>query len=129
MGLTMPVLFNWESTAILHVKYVGIIDGNDAVQASIRMSSDLRFDNLRGIIIDTLGITENIATTEHIDSLISLSRIMSKSNPRIRNALVLNHDENTEALAALYTFLANDLIWDVEMFHAMSLARHWILNP
>jgi hypothetical protein len=124
----MPVIFNWKSVDILHVKYVGIIDGNDAVQASLRMSSDPRFDNLKGIIIDTLEITENIATSEHIDRLVSLSRIMSKSNPRVRNALVLNQDENTEALATLYTVLANDLIWKVEMFQTMDHARYWILN-
>lgn len=124
----MPVTFDWESVNILRVKYVGVINGDDAVDASIRMSSDERFDNLRGIIIDTLEITDNIAEAHHVESLISLSRIMSKSNPRIRNALVLNRDENTEALAALYTFLSSDLIWDVEMFHAVDTARSWVLE-
>ena len=125
----MPVIFDWESIDILRVKYVGIINGDDAVEASIRMSSDSRFDDLRGIIIDTLEITDNVAEAQHVDSLVSLSRIMSKSNPRIRNALVLNRDENTEALAALYTFLATDLVWDVEMFHAVDAAREWVLEP
>lgn len=124
----MPVAFDWESVDILRVKYYGIINGDDAVDASLRMSSDSRFDDLRGIIIDTLDITQNIASIEHVESLISLSRTMSKSNPRIRNALVLNHDENTGALAALYTFLSEDLVWEVEMFHQLNDARRWVLE-
>ena len=122
----MPVEFSWDPLNVLRVKYVGVINGDETVDASMRMSSDSRFDGLKGIIIDTLEITKNIATTEHIDSLVSLSRIMSKSNPRIRNALVVSLDENTGALAALYTLLAKDITWEVEMFHALADAREWV---
>lgn len=123
----MPVLFEWESPDVLCVKYHGVIDGNDAVDASIRMSADERFDSLKGIIIDTLGVTQNLAAPDHIDSLISMSRIMSKTNTRIRNAIVVNDEENTQALASLYTFLAEDLVWDVEMFNGLDDARVWVL--
>ena len=123
----MPVIFEWSSKELLHVKYCGVLSGEEAVDASIRMSSDQRFDDLRAIVVDTLAITENTAKPEDVESLISLSRIMSNTNPRIRNALVLNNDENTEALAALYTFFAQDLVWDVKMFHKLNEAKAWAL--
>lgn len=125
----MPVSFDWESPEILKVNYYGIIDGEDAVDASTRMNADPRFDNLTGIIIDTLELTDNIATDEHVGRLLALSKIMSMGNPRIRNALVLNHDETTEALASLYTHLADTLIWKVEMFRSLELAREWVMQP
>ncbi|CAA0110667.1 Uncharacterised protein [BD1-7 clade bacterium] len=124
----MPVLFDWESEKILRVRYYDIISGDDAVDASLRMSSDPRFDDLRGGIIDTIDISENIADITHIEKLVAISRVMSKSNPRIRNAIVLNEDETTGALAALYTFLGNELVWDVEMFHTMTDARSWVMD-
>lgn len=123
----MPASFDWDTDRILCVRYYGIIDGEDAVDASMRMSADPRFDDLCGIIIDTREITENIASTEHIERLVAISRIMSTMNPRIRNAIVLNHDENTNALAGFYTFLAEELVWEIEMFRTMDEAREWTL--
>ncbi len=123
----MPVTFDWASKKLLHVKYCGLLSGEEAVDASLHMSADKRFDDLRAIVIDTLEITDNTAKPEHVESLISLSRIMSSTNPQIRNALVLNHDENTEALAALYTFFADDLVWEVKMFHCLEEAKSWAL--
>lgn len=122
----MPVTFDWRNNHILRVKYYGIISGDDAVDASIRMSSNPRFDNLKGIIIDTQNITKNIATTEHIEQLASISRIMSKNNPRIKNAIILNSDETTNSLAAFYTFLGEEIVWDIKMFHTFEDATQWI---
>ena len=121
----MPVLFEWQSKDLLRVKYYGILDGDDAVDASTRMSSDPRFDSLKAIVIDTLDIEKNIAKLEHVERLITLSRIMTTINPRIRNAIVLNNDENTESLAAFYTFLADELVWDVKMFRKLEEAIAW----
>ena len=122
----MPVAFDWESCDILRVKYHGLIDGDDAVAASLAMSADPRFDDLIGIIIDTLELTENTAQIEHVEKLVAISKSMVLSNPRIRNALVINYDENTSGLAALYTFLAEELVWEVEMFADLEPAREWV---
>ena len=122
----MPVAFDWESCDILRVKYYGLIDGDDAVAASLAMSADPRVDDLIGIIIDTLELTENTAQIEHVEKLVAISKSMVLSNPRIRNALVINYDENTSGLAALYTFLAEELVWEVEMFADLESAREWV---
>ena len=50
----------------------------------------------------------------------------SKSNPNIKNAIVMAPDEASQSLAAFFTFLAEEIDWDVEIFHSEEEARLWI---
>jgi hypothetical protein len=125
----MPVTFDWNEQHILHVQYHDTVDGDDAVTTSLQMNADARFDNLRGIIINTLAITKNLANDEHVKQLVDIAKLISQSNPRIRNAIVAKQSDHiSHAQAKLYKALAADLIWEVALFSSLSKAKAWVMQ-
>ena len=122
----MAVELTWESADLLIIKYINEISGDQAYQASLKMSGDSRFDRLRAIIIDASTLRETKVSEKDIEKIAALTTALSKTNPRIKNAVVMAQDESSQSLSAFYKFLSDNIDWEVEIFHTEQEARQWL---
>ena len=81
---------------------------------------------LHGIIADGSALGQNLVSEKDIEKLAALAVAHAKTNPKIRNALIMSSDESSQSLAAFYSFLAEEIDWDVELFHSEQEARDWL---
>jgi hypothetical protein len=116
----------WESKALLLIKYSGEVNGQDAYQTLLDIGADPRFDELKAILGDGSAIIKNIATSEDIEKMIAASRALSKSNPKIKNAIIMGPDSDAQTLISFYKFLSEDIEWEVEVFKSEQEARRWL---
>lgn len=121
----MTIELKWESADSLLVIYSGQVSGETAIQSFLEIGGDPRFDQLRAIIADATGIQHNIATDTDMEKMAAVSSALAKSNPNIRNAIIMSPDESAQALVSFYQFLAGTIEWEIEIFHSEQEARDW----
>lgn len=122
----MAIELRWETKRLLCVKYSGTVSGDDMLASQESMANDERFDDIRKLILDGLSITRNLITDRDIEKFTAVAIGQSKSNPFIKNAVVLNASEDIFALAAYYQLLASSTGWEIELFKVESEARNWL---
>ena len=122
----MTVELVWETDELLVVKYSGEVDGEQAYSSLVELGGDIRFDRLRGIIGDGSGIIKNIANDHDIERMASATKALSKSNPNIRNAVIMGPVDDAQTLIAYYQFLSEEVEWEIEVFKTEYEARAWI---
>ena len=123
--LIMPIEHNWLPSG-LHTQYIGVITGNELVDGALKISGDPRFDNIRYIIDDFSKLVGNKITIADVERLVACIGAITKSNPYIKNAMVLANNEESNALIGLYVFLASELTWQFETFSALTEAQMWV---
>jgi len=108
------------------MKYSGTVSGNQILSSQKSMTDDGRFDGMRELILDASCIEENTADENYIKLISAVANAQSKTNPFIRNAVILNSSEDGQALAAYYQSLAESTGWDIELFKTEAEARSWL---
>ncbi|WP_157117905.1 hypothetical protein [Oceanicoccus sagamiensis] len=124
----MAVELVWESQETLQVIYTGEVTGQQAVDSLLAIGSDPRFDQLRFILGNGATITKNIASDTDIEKMTSVAKALSKTNPGIKNAVVMGSNEAAQALVNFYQFLAEDIEWQVDTFTTEADARAWLAS-
>lgn len=118
----------WESRQTLYTIYSGKVTGEDLVASSLEKSGDARFDDIRFIIADWLQATDIEISPEDVKHLVACLRSISRLCPNAKNASIVNRDETGNSLVAWYKYLADDLSWDIGIFHSEEEAREWCKN-
>jgi len=121
----MTIKHNWEKHG-LHTQYMGNLTGKELLQAALDTSGHPQFDELLYIIGDWSGSLETTTDRADVEELVAYIRAMAVTNPRIKNASVMNEKESNQALVSFYALLAEELTWDVRSFHTLEEARIWV---
>lgn len=121
----MSVKNNWEKNG-LYIQYLDHVNGDEMLEAALKVSGDPRFDDIRYVISDWSRATTTAIDPEHVRTLVAYVNAMAKTNAKVRNATVMHGDEERKATVALYGVLASDTPWDIDFFDTMEEARAWI---
>lgn len=122
----MAVELHWEKKRLLCIKYSGTISGDDVLASQRSMTNDPRFDDIRELLLDGFLIKENLTTQDDIAMITAIAKAQSITNPFIKNAVVVNPGEDSQALAAYYQFLSESTGWEIELFKTENDARNWL---
>lgn len=121
----MPIVHDWSAKG-LHTKYIGSISGDDLVEDALKVSGDPRFDDIRYVIGDWTESGSNTIGIDDVERLAACMKAVAKSNPYIKNATVMDADEERAALVGLYLFLTEDIPWEVDAFKTLEEAKFWV---
>ena len=61
-----------------------------------------------------------------VELISAIAIAQAKTNPNIKNAVIVDNTENGMALSAFYKFLADETDWEIELFHNEQDARQWL---
>ncbi len=122
----MAIDLVWESKRLLCVRYSGTVTGDEILTSQKLMTGDERFYDIRELILDGFSISKNLITDKDIEVFTAMAIGQSKSNPYIKNAVVLNPTEELSALAAYYQLLGNSTGWEIKLFKTETEARNWL---
>lgn len=124
----MAITDYWESKDVILTVYSGEVTGQELLESSLQKSGDARFDDIRLILSDWRPVTRVSISTDDIKQLVACLRSISQLCPNAKNACVVNRTEVDVSMTAWWKFLADDLSWEVEIFHSMEEARAWYAN-
>jgi hypothetical protein len=119
----MPYQLDWEEKGI-YWKYYGSVTGKEVVEASTSIYSDPRFDTLKYKLVDFLD-AENIDIEQEQVALIAYQhRSAQRSNPYIKNAIVVSAEGG--GLAKKFASFFDNSFWEVKVFHDLDEANKWL---
>jgi len=116
----------WEGNQGLLRVYTNAVNADDVIQATLSLSGDSRFDELRYIIGDWSLVEEISMTPDDITKIVHFVETVAKCNPRIRHAIVLPQGEAYQVLGSLYEWETIHLPWTIKVFRTLEQARSWI---
>jgi len=120
----MPYQLVWEKKGIVW-KFSGIVTSKEAVDSNMDIYGDARFDDLLYQIADFSQATEVNFTEHDMKKIAFLDQAASRSNPRIKVALVAPAPE-TRRLLDVYATYASKTPWETSIFDSIEEARQWI---
>ncbi len=98
----MTIDLVWESKKLLSMIYEGRVSGGDLLAASLKISGDQRFDDLRYLLSDWSKVEETNISTDDVRKLVAYVSSMARTNDRIMNASVMSSDETGQVLVSFY---------------------------
>lgn len=119
----MSYELDWEQNGI-YWKYYGKVTGDEVVEASTSIYSDPRFDTLKYKLVDFLDIVNMDIEKEHIALIAYQHRSAQRSNPYIKNAIVVSPEGG--GLANKFASFFKDSYWEVKVFHDIEEANQWV---
>jgi hypothetical protein len=114
----------WEEDGAYR-KFAGHVSDDELVGSVAGMHGDRRFDDLRYVINDFLGVESFDVTEENVLYIAAIDGAAARSNPHIRIALVTVEPEMT-ALAMRYIG-SPWTVYPTQIFHSLDAARTWIV--
>ena len=82
----------WEPRGVIK-RFSALVTDNEMIQSVVDTEKDARFDELRYVINDFLGITGISMTKDSVDEISVRDRGAAYTNPNIRIAVVATHPE------------------------------------
>lgn len=113
----------WETRGV-YKRFYGQVTGEDLLHSVTKVESDHRFDDLRFVINDFLGVDEFSVTEENVLMISAIDSAAATSNPNIRIAIVAT-DSHIQALGKLYAH-APLTVYPTEIFLNTGDARNWL---
>ncbi|TVZ40808.1 hypothetical protein P886_0139 [Alteromonadaceae bacterium 2753L.S.0a.02] len=117
-----------NNNRLLLTRYTGIVTGQELIDASLKKSGDIRFDQVKFILADWSRVDTVQITPQEVKALVACLRPISLICPYARSASIVNPDPTGNALIAWYKFLADDLTWEVEIFNSQDSAVEWCIE-
>lgn len=119
----MAHTLDWEQNGV-YWKYSGNVSGQEIIDASTEIYGDPRFDSLKYKLVDFSDV-ESIEISEEEIKLITFQHAASsKSNARIKNAIVMaKYDERGKLFAH---YLVKSSSWEVSVFNNLTEANNWV---
>jgi len=118
----------WEPRGVIKL-YSALVTDNEMIQSVVDTEKDARFDELRYVINDFLGITGISMTKDSVEEISVRDRGAACTNPNIRIAVVATHPE----IIALTIAYANSPLnaYPTKIFATLAEARSWLgqANP
>jgi hypothetical protein len=113
----------WESRGA-YKRFYGHVNDEEMMQSLTKIESDPRFDDLRYVINDFLGIEGFSVSEDSVHMMSALDNAAATSNPNIRIAIVAT-DLRLHALAKLYIFSPLN-VYPTDIFLNIDDAKAWI---
>lgn len=113
----------WEPRGVCK-RFFGYVTDEELLQGLIKVESDHRFDTLRFVINDFLGVEGFAVTEDSVSLLAAIDKAAALSNPNIVIAVVAT-DAQVQALARLYAGSPMN-VYPTEIFPGVAEARSWI---
>lgn len=116
---------NWDTPQLIYTQYTGIVEANEVITSSLEVSGDSRLDSIHFIVSDwRYSRTPNI-TPHDIKQLIACLKAVSRICPLAKHASILKPDKAGNPLAAWYKLMAENLPWQIDLFHTPEQAFKW----
>ena len=119
----MTCELNWEALGV-HRKLIGQVRGAELLASVMEVEGDPRFDELRYTINDLSECEQLSVTREDVQHIAAVDYAASRSNPRIRVAVVGSMPQLRE-LIDLYSQTAQDA-YPMRLFQTLEEARVWL---
>ena len=121
----MAIELDWESKRVLVMRYKGMVQGREFLDATLKVSGDPRFEDLHSILSDWSEIKKTDLSVDDIKELAVYIGLLAQTNGTIKNATVTSKDEAGQSLASFYKHLTRELSWEVDSFNDVESARFW----
>lgn len=116
----MPFELAWEPRGVV-ITYSGLIVAEDVLECHRRIAADVRFDDLRYAIVDTLPVRSISLSGADVEEIDAFLRGPACTNPSIRVAFVATHP-NVQRALKYYGALA-DRAFQVVVCESLPAAR------
>ncbi len=123
------VNFDWPFPGFLHIEHIGRISGDQLMRSALAMAGDERLDTTHFILGDWSRYKHSKVDEEDVKALIAVMKSVTHICPYAKNAVVIRPDRSGNALVAFYKMLADDLPWNIEIFHSFEEAFQWFDIP
>ncbi len=99
------------------------------MRSALAMAGDERLDTTHYILGDWSRYKHSKVNQEDVKTLIAVMKNVTHICPYAKNAVVIRPDRSGNALVAFYKMLADDLPWNIEIFHSFDAAFDWFGIP
>lgn len=113
----------WEESGA-YKRFAGHVSDDELARSVSGIHGDRRFDDLRYVINDFLGVESFDVTAENVTYIAAIDGAAARSNPHIRIALVVAHPEATD-LAMRY-IASPWTVYPTRIFPSLDEARAWL---
>lgn len=120
------ITFEWVQAHFLWIKHTGAVTGEELVQSAMAIAGEELFDSTHFVVGDWLEYENAYVSDNHVKTLVAMMKTICQICPNVRNATVIRPDHTGNALMAFYKMLAEDLPWEIEIFHTMDEAYDWL---
>ncbi len=124
----MPYQIQWESNGIVWT-YSGVLTGDDLLNSNFEIFGDERFDDLRYQIVDLTHTEEIAANEKHMRKIAHLDIAASRSNPRIKIAVVTNSEDGLNLSNTYDQYTKGKIPWKTKVFSTIEEAKAWADRP
>ncbi len=107
----MPFELAWEPRGVV-VTYSGLLVADEILECHRRIAADLRFDDLRFAIVDTLPVRSVSLSREDVEQIDAFLQGPAVTNANIRVAFAATHPDVLRALS-FYGSLADRAFQEV----------------
>ena len=118
----MACIMEWEPQGV-YWKYSGDVSGREIIKSSTAIYGDSRFDTLKYKLVDFLEVDTIDINKDEITLIAHQHRMAERSNPYIKNAIVLRSNNK---LAKEFAAFFIDSTWQVKLFNDLDEANTWL---
>lgn len=121
----MPYQITWRTSGVFW-RYDGVLTGNELLQSNFDIFGDERFDDIRYQIVDLTRVEQVAVTEKHMRKIAHLDMAASRTNPRVKVAVVAQNDAAAK-LGDLYDeFCGGKSPWLTKQFRNIEDAEAWV---
>ncbi len=124
----MTYQITWRTNGV-YWRYEGVLTGNELLQSNLDIFGDERFDDIRYQIVDLTGVETVEVTEKHMRKIAHLDMAASRSNPRVKVAVVAVSDTAAKLIDLYDEFCAEKSPWTTKAFCNLEDAEAWVNNP
>lgn len=121
----MPYQITWESRGVFK-KLSGFVSADEYDQSVDVVQTDARFDELRYIIVDATGITEDDFTEDKLNEIACLKHVAHRSNTQCPVAYVVTSGRLARMI--LQATLSIRKMMTIAIVPSVEDARNWFLD-
>lgn len=119
----MSFEITWEPSGVVK-RFYGRLTGDDLKESGKKLHGNERFDIIKYVINDFLGVTEVSVTADDVDEINAIDNAASYSNQKLKLSVVATN----QRIVGLATQYANSLdnIYPFGIFSTVEAARTWL---
>jgi len=119
----MSYKITWEPKGVIWT-FHDTLTGQEAIEASMSIYGDPRFDDLRYGIIDISKVEQFKIADEALETAAAMDEAATLTNPRLVVAVVAA-GKDAVAVGEVYKSAMSETSWKVEIFDTMNEAEEW----
>lgn len=119
----MSYEITWEPFGVVK-RFYACLTGDDLKQTGMQLHGDARFDEIRYVINDFLGVTEVAVTEADVEEINAIDNAASYSNRKLKLSVVATNERIVE-LARQYGN-SPDNVHPFGTFSTIDAARKWL---